>query len=219
MNCTKFQKQLSEYITGELPERDAKVISQHIEKCAGCRREHHTLQRVLGALDETPPAERVNVDYSKLYQQAAFENQRQLRRWRRIGIGVTAAAAVLLVFVGLKLHVQIDRHQFVLRWSEPPVDRQSQPQQQVNPPVVNDQPEVSKLAVTAEDFELMKQLVHALAADIDRVDDKYQEQLIDLSSKYSSLESLTKERWTAAQRQFYVLYTAQFGDVRKGAKP
>ena len=55
-------------------------------------------------------------------------------------IAATAAAAILLLIIGLRLHVQIDRHQVVVRWSEPPVAKPKAQVPEAENPAQDDRP-------------------------------------------------------------------------------
>ena len=58
----------------------------------------------------------MTVDLPHLYRAASRARARQLRRWRSAAVVLGAAAAVLLLIVGMRLEVRVEAHQVTLRW-------------------------------------------------------------------------------------------------------
>jgi hypothetical protein len=118
---------------------------------------------------------------------------------------------VLLAF-GLRLEVRLEAHQVVLRWGLPPDSTTVlPPSPQVKP--VGD-------ALAAADVErrlqLMSNLIHALADDLEGRDAQQQESARRLQARLDAIQLQGSARWTETRRDIAALYTAQFGSPRKG---
>jgi hypothetical protein len=126
-------------------------------------------------------------------------------------VGVIAAAALLLVALLLRLEVRAEGHQLVIRWGEPPPVPQPEPP----PPVAAAVPTVSP-----DEVELLRDLIHALEADVRARDGKQQEALSQLRARLDAAQGQSDQRWADSQRTQRAFYTALFGprDV-KGEKP
>src|SRR5262245_28380911 len=120
MNCTRTRACLAEFVHGGLTPADRKQLEVHLQTCAACRAECSSLQQV-GRLLDRLPAPGTEVDLARLYRDAAEAQQRGLRRWRRVAVALgIAAAAALLLALGLRCEVRLEAHQFVVRWGVPP---------------------------------------------------------------------------------------------------
>jgi hypothetical protein len=160
------------------------------------------------------------MDFRKLYRQAA-DRQRQLaRRWRRLSLVAAAAAILLLCLLGLRLQVRLERDQLVVSWGQEPVvektPQREKPQPQPKPvapaPV---QPESS----FAADLKLLRELVHVLAADVERLDGKQEQELLLLRADLARLRALADERWATTELQFTTLTQTQFGQRKEEERP
>src|SRR5262249_16574456 len=170
-------------------------------------------------LDTLPPAPPVEVDLSRLYQEAARRQERRLRRWRLTAVALAAAAAgLLLVLEFLNLEVRFDEHQLVVRWGSPPPPPVVKPQEPTHPPVVQAPPTGSP--VSPAEVQLLRDLIYALDADVRLRDQKQQQALSQLRSRLDSLQEKSDRRWAEAELTQRAFYTALFGPRdAKGGRP
>jgi hypothetical protein len=155
------------------------------------------------------------VDLPRLYREAAVTQQGQTRRWRRRAAVVTGlAAALVLVLLGLRLEMRLDRHQLVLRWGSPPTEPAPPA-----PVLVPELPPEYASADTAEQLQVLRKLIHALAADVRNRDLRRQEQIAQLHTQVRYLEHQSRRQWTATQRDVDTLYAAQSLLTKRGAIP
>jgi hypothetical protein len=208
MNCAEVRARLHTLVYGDLGPAEATQVEKHIATCAACRKERATLQRLQQTLN-APPVPPARVDLSRLYADAARLQLRQTRRWRRAAVALVAAAAVLLLVIGLKLEVRVASHQLVLRWGTAP--------ESISPPPAPPATvaEISPGPISTEEFQLMKDLIHALAADGDTRDRRWQQEVSTLQARLAFLQERSQER----DRVVAALYTAHLVPRDKGAKP
>jgi hypothetical protein len=208
MNCAEVRACLHAFLYGDLGRVEGAQVEKHCAACADCRKEHAALQRLRQGLDALP-VPGVRVDLGRLYADAARLQHRQVRRWRRAAIALLGAAAILLLVVGLKLELRVASHQLVVRWGTAPesVGPAPTPVTSVaeNPPG----------PINAEEFQLMKDLIHALAADGDTRDRRWQQEVSALQTRLALLQERSQQR----DRVVAALYTAQFLPRDKGEKP
>jgi hypothetical protein len=210
-NCAQTRDALADLLYGELPPAEAQAVQQHLAGCPPCRAEFAALRQVRAALDAAPAAApRAEVDLTRLYREAARRQAQRLRRWRRRAVASLAAAAVLLVAFGLNLEVRLERHQVVLRWGTPPQAEAPRPA----PPM----PDAARPNAADRDAEmqLVKDLIHLLAADVQARDSEQKEALLALRARFEALRAHTNERWAATDRDLTALYTVQFGPRHNG---
>ena len=199
MNCVAARECLPGMLYRELAPEQQAQLEQHLANCPACTAEYGTLQQLRRSLDVTPvPSARV--DLSRLYQQAARHQARRLRRWRRVAAALLATAAALLLVFALKLEVRADGRQFVIRWGAPPEMPVSAPAPQPTEPVT------ARPVVTAEEMQLLKDLVHALAADVEARDQRTSEALARLRARLLSDQTQADERWQETERDMAALY-------------
>jgi hypothetical protein len=210
--CAQIKEALPDLLYGELAPSEAEAVHEHLAGCPPCRAELAGLRQVRAALDAAPvPAPDAAVDLPRLYREAARRQTQRLRRWRRLAaVGLTAAAALLAVLV-LKLEVRVDGNQLVLRWGPPPPEAPRPAPQP--PPGAKEQP------ARDADLELVKELVHLLAVDVQTRDREHKEALAALRERLDALRGEVEGRWAATERDVLALYTAQFGSRDKGDKP
>lgn len=210
MSCEPFRERLLELLYGGLPPGSRTEVERHLADCSACRRERAALEALAHGLDAVPPVPG-RVDLPRLYRDAAERRARQARRWRFIAAGVGVAAVVLLALFALRLEVRLEGHQMVLRWGVPP-----EPAAPVPPPpvVIREVP-----AVSAEEVQLLKELVHALAADVESSERRSLASVVRLQQRLDDMQRQTQRRWADTERDVSALYTAQFGPRRKGDEP
>src|SRR5262245_18431512 len=162
MNCSQARDRLPGLLYGDLPDAEAAVVEDHLAGCPAWRNEHAALRGVRRALDALP-APPVGVDLPRLYRAEDDRRARQLRRWRRAAVALAVAAAVLLLVVGLRLELRVEAHQLVVRWGTPPAAPES-------PPVARAEARPDR--ATQEQVQLLGELVHALAGDLEARDQR-----------------------------------------------
>jgi hypothetical protein len=211
MNCPEVRARLHAFVYGDLGRAEAVQVETHCASCAACRKERAALQGVRQSLDALP-ASATRVNLSRLYADAATLQQRQLRRWRRAAVALLGAAAVLLLVLGLGLEFRFDAKQLVVRWG-------AAPEKVITPPTPTvtstDGMNSTPTTISAEEFQLLKDLIHALAADGDTRDRRWQQEVSALQARLTILQERSQQR----DRVVAALYTAQFIPRDKGEKP
>jgi anti-sigma factor RsiW len=208
MNCAEIQAALPALLYGDLPPGQAAALREHLASCPACREEETGLRQVTGLLN-TMPAPVVQVNLTDIYQEASRRQLRRVRLWRRLAVSLSAAAAALLLVVGLRLELRVDAHQVVVRWGTSPELPQSDPVQ----------PAPGLAAVNAEHAYLTQQLIHALADDVAARDRENQDSLGTLEARLEALQQQQQERWDATQRLVSTLYTLTTTSVAKRSEP
>jgi hypothetical protein len=220
MNCTQIREKLLAWQYGELSPAEQAEVESHLAACAACRQESSAWQEFRGKLGAfAGPA--VQVDLSGLYREAMQRNERRVRRWRRSALAAAAVAAIVLIGVALKLEVRVDATQLVLRWANPPKiedriskieDRSADNRSSIlHPPSLKSAPQVS-----AEDLQLVKDLVRVLAQEVQTRDRRQQEALFLLQARFETLLGQTYDHVAGNERDVAALYAAQFRLQKKG---
>jgi hypothetical protein len=218
MNCPEICAALPELLYGELKPAQVETVQSHLAGCAGCQAELAGLRQVSGLLDKLPvPAVRVHV--GQIYWQSQVRQECRLRRWRRATFALTAIAAAVVLAMLLQLEVRVDGRQLVLRWGsarevitrvapEHGIGVRKQHQQSVSVP-----PEV-----TRADLKLMRDLLHAVAADVDGRDRLQHESLAAIQRQLDRLEQEAQQRWTATVR-YVAANTRSENQEKEGVNP
>ena len=209
MNCIEVRSRLHALVYGDLGPAEAGQIEKHFAGCAVCRKERDALQRLRHTLD-TLPAPTSHVSLSRLYADAARLQQHQVRRWRRAAVALLGAAAILLLVLGLRLEFRFEAKQLVLRWGAAPEEVVTPPTPITNGAVIS-----TPTTISSEEFQLMKDLIHALAADGDTRDRRWQQEVATLQARLALLQERSQQR----DRVVAALYSAQFIPSDKGEKP
>jgi hypothetical protein len=214
-SCVEVLARLPGLLYGDLPADEAEAVRKHLVGCPACRREHTTLEGVRRLLDtaSAPPA--VEVDLGRLYGEAAGRRRRRARRWRRAAALVGIAAAVLLL-IGLKLEVRLEAHQLVLRWGVPPMAEQAVRQTQPPTPLVRQEGEPAPVAQA--ELQLVRDLVHALADDVEGRDRENRQALLWVRGRLDQLQRQVQARWEATEQLVSALHTVQCETRAKGEK-
>ena len=202
MNCEQARILLPEHVYQSLPTAQQDDLQKHLAACPACTQVWRGLQGVRQLLD-APPAPKVQVDLATLYHDARARDCRQFQRWRRLAWAMSAAAAILLVMLGLRFELRWHDRQLVIGWGTAPA------------PVEVEKP----AAVSAAEFQFVQELLHALAADVARRDEERTEALTDLYRRMDKLTAASNRRWQDTQNDVRALYTACFGVREKGATP
>ena len=205
MNCEQARLLLAEHspITNE-------ALTEHLASCRTCAVVRRELEEVRRLLDAAPtPA--VHVDLAALYRRAGELDELRYRRWRRLAWSALATAAVLLLALTLRFELRWHERQLVIGWGLPAVPVDPAP-----PPPGPKEPSYEQFAA---DLALMKELIHAVAADIQYRADEQRNYVADLERRVDRLSATSNTRWTATQQDVRALYTAYFGTRDKGATP
>jgi len=213
MNCMHTRDLLPNLLFGDMKPDEAAELEKHLATCLACRQEYAALKGIRQGLD-TLPVPAVQVDLPRVYQQAAQRRQQQARRWRRVAAALLAAAATVLLALFLNLEIRAEGHQLIVRWGKPPETAAPAPAPQPSPPtIVPVQPSVA--SIPAEELQLLKDLIHALATDAKDRD----KALAQLQIRLDVLQAQSNQRWADTQRTNRVFYTALFGPRDKGGNP
>jgi hypothetical protein len=211
MNCTQAQELLPGLLYGDVDSAKAAEVEKHRAGCPACQKEYASLERLRRWLDAAPAAPAAPVSFPRLYADAARLQQRHLRRWRRAAVALLGAAAVLLAVLALKLQLRIEARQLVVSWGAP---SETAPQPEPLPP-----PHADKAApapvVSAEEWQRLHDLIHALAADVALTNSARRQEFDNLELRLDTLQVRSQQR----DRLVAALYTAQFGPHDKGEKP
>jgi hypothetical protein len=119
---------------------------------------------------------------------------------------------MLLIALALNLEVRLEGNQAVVRWGSAPAV--PAPVMPLPPPLVQKEP--PPMAVTAEEVQLLKELIRALAADVEHRDRRQQLALTQVQGRLDALQRQAQQRWAATAEDVAALYTAQFGSRPKG---
>jgi Putative zinc-finger len=108
MNCEEIKDLLSEYLDGELDQRERKLVEEHLENCPGCAEELDGLKdclKNLGSLKNVePPPDFLSQVHTRLEYQSAFKTAIKkiifpIRFKIPLEVAGLAAAAVLIVYL------------------------------------------------------------------------------------------------------------------------
>jgi hypothetical protein len=208
MNCNDARAALPLLIYGEASPQEQAALKEHLAGCPACRREQQALTEVQSLLDAAPAPE-VAVDLPRLYQTLAARQARPLRRWRRAALLLGAVAALLLLFIGLRLEVRLGGGQLVVRWGDAPPGA---------PAPVPPEP-IAKTVPTRPEIEaevhVLRELIHALTQDVDDRDQRFAELLERLQRHVQVLQTQADQRWNTTEQDVAALYLL----TRKGEKP
>jgi anti-sigma factor RsiW len=219
MTCNEIREKLPLHLHGDLPAEETALVKHHCETCLACRKELAAL-RAVGRLLDAAPMPRAEVNLAQVYAEAMQQQARRARRWRRATIALAGVAALALLVFGLKLEVSVQAHQVVVRWNSPPatVDPDNK--------LPQDTPALARVVppsppVTAEDMHLVKELIHAIAADVETRDERQREALNLLVKNLEAFQYGDSQRWKATQRDVAALFTVCLGprERDKGGKP
>jgi anti-sigma factor RsiW len=214
MNCSDVRTHLADWLHDDLTAEQTARLERHLADCPTCRREADAVEHVCRLLDVVP-APTVQVDLPSLYREAALRQERRARRWRRSALALLGAAALLLLAFGLRLEVRVEAHQATLRWAPPPEREVPMPLPERRPPEpVLPVAQEALAAGTPEQMLILRELIHALAADVDRRDHHLQQELVQLRE----LIRRTGGRLTDTERQLAALHAAQLILVQKGGE-
>jgi len=219
MTCNEIREKLPLHLHGDLSAADAAQVKQHCETCPTCRGELQSLRQVGHLLDSvsTPQA---HVNISQIYAEALQRHVRRARIWRRAALGLAGVAALAFLVFGLKLQVSVQAHQLVVRWNAPSAtvdpDNKRLPDSPALAQVVPPAPQV-----TAEQIQWVRDVIHALAADVEMRDQRQRDAMALLVKNLEAFQYGDNQRWKATQRDVAALFTVCLGphERDKGGKP
>lgn len=90
MTCVEVYHLLTDYMLGELPPEQAKIVNRHLKKCAKCRAEYMHLQQIVGSLKEWADNIEIPSDLERNIEKSLSVNLKKPRR-------LQAAVSILLV--------------------------------------------------------------------------------------------------------------------------
>jgi len=209
MNCPEVRPLLPALAYDDLSPADASAVRSHLVACPRCRDEFAGLAHARAALDAVPtPA--VTVDVARLYTELATRQERRARRWWRVS---AALAAAVLVAVGLRLQVRVAGHELVIAWG----DQQTREREQV---AVAPVPLAHARGSEVEErLRLLDDLVHAVAAEVDRRDRRREADIAEVGRRLDRFRQVAMEKWLEAERNVSALYVAQFKPTKGGNTP
>lgn len=209
MNCTQAKELILSAHLGPAPE-----LNEHLAACPACREEQARCRKLFEILDAQPvPTVAVNV--AELFAAAERQRRRHARRWRSAALACGALAAACLLFMGLRLEVRTEPGAIVLRWgkrAQPSAPEPVAPSKVVQAPGPSPQP-----AVTAEDMQLAKDLIGALAGRLETLDERQRENAAALALRLDAL-TYRLRAWQAAQQQRTAYYPVSERGSEQGAK-
>lgn len=97
MQCSEFKLKISEYIDGELSEKEQKAVLEHIEECENCRKIFDTYKSLSQSIKEDIP--QIPEEF-KVILPKERKNIFTLIRGHEGLISAVAAAAALMIFAG-----------------------------------------------------------------------------------------------------------------------
>jgi hypothetical protein len=208
MNCEQARLLLPELAYGDTGHPQAVA---HVRECGRCATELRELENVRRLLDAAPPP-RADVDLSALYRKAAAREGERTRRWRRGALAAGAIAAGLLLLFALRVELRWHDRELVIGWGAPAPVRETPPRKEVI-----ERPTVP--AHLATELQVLRDLIHAIAADVGQRDQTQRDALAALSGRVDRIGAASSRNWAAAQSDVRALYTAYFGIRSKGDTP
>ena len=108
MNCEEIKNRLSEYLDGELDERESKLVGDHLENCPGCAEELAGLKEYFKSIDSLekaePPPDFLRQVHARLEGQSVFKTTIKklvfpIRFKIPLEVAGLAAAAMLILYI------------------------------------------------------------------------------------------------------------------------
>jgi len=218
MNCAQFRAALPEFVYGGLTPEVRNQVESHINGCPDCRRESAALRQIRHLLTAAPAPD-VRVDAPALYRVAAERQTRRVRRWRRIGLTVCAAAVILIAVTALtRLEVHVGRSEMVVRWGPAPITEPTPVAHAPGSPIAPMTPVPRDLSSIEDRLRVLSELTQALAEDDRDRDEQREREIAHLRQQMKDWQGQSAQRFGAVERDFDALYTAQFPS-HKGGRP
>jgi len=218
MDCNEIRDRLPLFLHDDLAAGETASIKDHCDSCPACRKEYASMQQLRRFLDGLPTP-RVEINLARIYAGATRRQEMRMRRWRRATYALVGVAAMMLLVFGLKLEVRLQAHQMVVSWNGQP--ETVQPAPQPSPPQDFARVELLAPEVSPKDLQLVKDIVHALAAHVETLDQNHQGTFKALATRLETMQYGDNQRWKATQRDVAALYSVCIGphDKDRGGKP
>jgi hypothetical protein len=94
MTCAEFAERFDAWLAGTLTDADARAVEQHAAMCAACGARLSAVSQVGAISREIPPPPALREITLR-----AVAQRRAIARWRRMAAGITAVAAIALLFL------------------------------------------------------------------------------------------------------------------------
>ena len=94
MTCAEFAERFDAWLAGTLADADARAVEQHAAECAACGARLSAVSRLGAVSREIPPPPALREITLR-----AVAQRRAIARWRRMAAGITAVAAIALLFL------------------------------------------------------------------------------------------------------------------------
>lgn len=215
MNCNDVKPLLIDHFHLSLSSVQKRAVDSHLSECSTCRDELRGLSSLLQLLDSSP-APSVHVDVNGIYQQTAERERRQAKRWRRVAIIVSSVAASLVaMLLWTRIEVRWEKHQFVIRWSDPIIQQKSTvaASPRKSQPVPNDE-----LRHMTEQIATLQEWVEALADDAQQEHHQHRGQITQLQNRLKTIQASMQQLRVVTRQELTALYEACFA-VTKGEIP
>ncbi len=209
MNCDQAQTLLVQRDIEPVPEEQRRLLEQHLASCPRCKQAAQEIREVRRLLD-LAPAPALHVDLPDLYRRAADDERRSRRRWRRAALILSAAAAVLLILLALRFEWRWTEGQLIIGWRLPPA---AHPNLEESKQPAGVPPEV------ASELQLLKDLVRALASEVDERDQERQLALASLEQRVDAMTAASQLRWNTMQDSVRALLIAYLESRDQGVRP
>lgn len=106
LNCRKIQEMLPPYLGGELSEREAREVEEHLRSCAGCRASLKEWERCFHLLGSVPRVEAPPQLWQKIRAHLPKEERKPFPlRWVWV-----SGIALLIVVVGFAMFTSLTQH-------------------------------------------------------------------------------------------------------------
>jgi len=207
MNCSHVRDNLAALLYGDLPAAEKAELEKHLAGCLDCRREYRSLEAIRQLLG-TQPAPEVQINLPELYRLAGQRQERRLRRWRRVALLVSSAAALFAVLaLGLRLEARVEPHQLVLRWgSLPPAADVPLPAHPKTWPVPDPPKAAQPVRSSDEQLQLLSKLIHALLDDLQALERREREDTSQLHAGLQASQQQNIQRCADLQHSIDALY-------------
>jgi|GEM_PF-5179070 len=130
MRCQEVLENLTTLAYDELDATSAAACQQHLAQCESCQEEWSAIRATLGLLDLVPRRQ-TQVDLAAVCLRISRE-QRRAYSWKRWGLGLAAAAALLVCATAAQLlAINVEPGRLIVAWNAPaagPAERVESPQ-------------------------------------------------------------------------------------------
>jgi hypothetical protein len=212
MQCDAVRTLLPLHVYGDLADSERMAIEGHLTGCLACQQDLAEFQRLRETLSALPAPER-HVDVGQIYSLQTLRRRKQTRRWQMAAL---AAIAVTVFVLFMRLEIQVNAGQLVIRWGRPePIAVVEKPAAVPAPAPAPAEPNREMM----ERLQVMNDLIHALADSIETGDRQRREDLQRLQVELAAIQRRSQRQFDETQNEVDALYTAQFGARAEDTKP